>query len=62
MEDAHYRLAQAYRQVGDTGKSTAELQIYEQIAKESAQELERSRHEIRQFVYVLRDQSPTLAH
>ncbi len=58
MKDAHYRLAQAYRQTGEAGKSAAELQIYNQIAKESAQELEHERHEIGQFVYVLREQSP----
>ncbi len=58
MEEAHYRLAQAYRQTGDTTKAAAELQIYDRVAKESAQNAERERHEIRQFVYTLRDQSP----
>ncbi len=58
MQEAHYRLAQAYRQTGDLAKSEAELQIYDRIAKESAQKAERERHEIRQFVYTLRDQPP----
>jgi len=58
MEEAHYRLLQAYRQVGDSAKAEAELQIYDRIAKESAQKAERERHEIRQFVYTLRDQPP----
>jgi tetratricopeptide (TPR) repeat protein len=58
MEEAHYRLAQAYRQTGDAAKSEAELKIYNQIAKESTQQAERERHEIRQFVYILRDQPP----
>ena len=58
MEEAHYRLAQVYRQTGDTAKAAAELQIYDRLAKESAQNAERERHEIRQFVYTLRDQSP----
>jgi tetratricopeptide (TPR) repeat protein len=58
-EEAHYRLAQAYRQSGDTAKSEAELKIYNQIAKQSAQQAERERHEIRQFVYILRDQPPS---
>jgi tetratricopeptide (TPR) repeat protein len=58
MEEAHYRLAQAYRQSGDAAKSEAELKIYDQIAKVSAQKAERERHEIRQFVYILRDQQP----
>ncbi len=56
MEEAHYRLAQAYRQTGEGNKAKAELQIYDQISKESAEKTERERHEIRQFVYTLRDQ------
>ena len=56
MEEVHYRLAQAYRQVGEADKAKVELQIYDQMAKESAQQVERERHEIRQFVYTLRDQ------
>jgi tetratricopeptide (TPR) repeat protein len=58
MREAHYRLAQAYRQVGDAAQAEAELQRCDQLAKESAQEVERERHEIRQFVYILRDQPP----
>jgi len=57
-EEAHYRLAQAYRQTGETGKAKAELQIYDQMAKESARRIDPERHEIRQFVYTLRDQPP----
>ncbi len=56
MEEAHYRLAQAYRQVGEVQKAKTEIELYDQIAKESAQKVERERHEIRQFVYSLRDQ------
>jgi len=56
MEQAHYRLAQAYRHVGDVAQAAAELRAYDQIAKESALQAERERHEIRQFVYTLRDQ------
>jgi tetratricopeptide (TPR) repeat protein len=58
MEEAHFRLAQTYRQTGDVAKSEAELKIYNQVARESAQQAERERHEIRQFVYILRDQPP----
>ena len=57
MEEAHYRLAQAYRQVGDSEKAKEELRLYGQLAKESAQKQERERHQIKQFVYTLRDQS-----
>jgi len=55
LEEAHYRLAQAYRQIGEADKAKAEVQIYDQLAKESADKTERERHEIRQFVYTLRD-------
>lgn len=57
-EEAHYRLGQAYRRTGEAEKSRAELQTYERMSKESAESRERERHEIRQFVYTLRDQSP----
>jgi tetratricopeptide (TPR) repeat protein len=58
IEEAHFRLARAYRQIGDATKAEAELRTYDQIAKQSAQEEERERHEIRQFVYTLRDLRP----
>ena len=55
-EEAHFRLAQAYRQVGQPEKSNEELRLYQQFSKESSAKLERERHEIPQFVYTLRDQ------
>lgn len=58
LEEAHYRLAQAYRQTGEGDKAKAELRTYDQISKDAAQRAERERHEIRQFVYTLRDQRP----
>ena len=58
LEQAHYRLAQAYKQVGDTEKAQAELRLYEKISQEKQLEIERQRHELQQFVYRLRDPSP----
>jgi Tfp pilus assembly protein PilF len=58
LEEAHYRLVQAYRQAGDTSKAQEELQIYKQVSEEKEEELERQRHELQQFVYELRDQTP----
>jgi tetratricopeptide (TPR) repeat protein len=55
LAQAHYRLAQAYRQTGDTSRAKTELEIYEQISRESAEQVVRERHEIQQFVYTLRD-------
>jgi hypothetical protein len=40
-------------------KARAELQLHEQIAKEKTQESERQRHEIQQFVYQLKERTPT---
>jgi tetratricopeptide (TPR) repeat protein len=56
LEEAHYRLVQAYRRAGETSKARAELQLYAQISKEKEEELNHERHELRQFVYQLRDQ------
>ncbi len=55
MEEAHYRLAQAYRQLGQADESKEQFRLYQQLSKESAQRADRERHEIRQFVYTLRD-------
>jgi Tfp pilus assembly protein PilF len=54
-EEAHYRLAQIYRRVGEKTKAQQELRLYEQLQKKSAQQVERERHEIQQFVFALRD-------
>jgi len=60
LEQAHYRLAQAYRQAGESVKAQKELQTYEALSKETAEQLVRERREIQQFVYTLRD-TPTQA-
>jgi tetratricopeptide (TPR) repeat protein len=59
LEEAHYRLSQTYRRTGEGLKAQQELQLYEQIKKETAGEVERERREIQQFVYTLRE--PTSA-
>jgi tetratricopeptide (TPR) repeat protein len=58
LEQAHYRLAQAYRQMGENSKAQMELQLYQQITKEKADETARERHEVQQFVYQLQDRTP----
>lgn len=57
MEEAHYRLAQAYRQTGDSDKAKEELRLYQQAVQQSAQQQDRERREIKQFVYTLRGRS-----
>ena len=54
LEESHYRIAQAYRQVGETAKAQQETQLYTQLLKKSAEDLERERREMPQFVYTLR--------
>lgn len=53
LEQAHYRLAQAYRHAGELSKAQAEMRVYEQISKERQAEVERQRHDVQQFVYQL---------
>jgi tetratricopeptide (TPR) repeat protein len=54
LEEAHYRLSQAYRRTGEKSKAERELRLYDQIAKKKDEEVERERRESRQFVYTLR--------
>lgn len=58
-EEAHYRLAQVYRGMGEAEKSRKEIEEFKKIAEQKNQEAERERHEIPQFVYTLRNQNPT---
>jgi len=62
LGEAHYRLAQEYRQIGQTDKAKEELRLYADCEKKSAETVERERHEIPQFVYTLRDQPSPEAH
>jgi tetratricopeptide (TPR) repeat protein len=59
LEEAHYRLAQLYQQTGETANAQAELRLYTKISKEKAEEIERQRHEVQQFVFQLGDQMAT---
>ncbi len=58
LEEAHYRLAQAYKRTGEKAKAEEELQRYDQISKIKEEEVERERRESRQFVYTLRSPRP----
>jgi tetratricopeptide (TPR) repeat protein len=55
MDESHYRVAQIYRRRGEKAKALQELQFYEQLQKKKAEQTERERHEIQQFVFALRD-------
>jgi tetratricopeptide (TPR) repeat protein len=58
LEEAHFRLAQAYSRMGEKWKAHAELQLYDQLSKKTAEQVERERREIQQFVYTLRGSTP----
>lgn len=57
LEQAHYRLAHAYKRSGETQKAQEELKLFEQLSKRSAEEAERQRQEMLQFVYTLQGQT-----
>ena len=54
MEEAHYRLAMAYRRTGKADQAQKELELYQQLPKQSAEALERERSQIQQFVFDLK--------
>jgi len=56
LEEAHYRLSEAYRVTGETEKSRQELAAYQALSKASAEKLEKERREVRQFVIDLKHQ------
>ncbi len=56
LEEAHYRLAQAYARTGATERAQQEYALHDQLAKESAAQVERERREIQRFVVELRHQ------
>jgi tetratricopeptide (TPR) repeat protein len=56
-DDAHYRLAQVYRRMGQVEKARQETELYRQISEKKSRQVERERHELQQFVYTLREQA-----
>jgi tetratricopeptide (TPR) repeat protein len=54
LEEAHYRLAQAYTRTGDKVKAQEELELHDQLAKKTKEDTERQRREIQGFVVSLR--------
>ena len=58
LEEAHYRLAEAYTRSGDESKAHQEFQVYEQVTREKAAQIQMERRRIRQFVIVGGAQPP----
>ena len=57
-DEAHYRLAQIYRQMGDSDKARQEIALYKQTSQQRTRQEQEQRREIRQFVYTLGGQKP----
>jgi tetratricopeptide (TPR) repeat protein len=55
LEEAHYRLSQAYLQIGEKDKAQQEIRLYDQLSKKNSDEFDRERRSIPRFVYTLRD-------
>jgi tetratricopeptide (TPR) repeat protein len=56
-DEAHYRLAQIYRQTGEAEKARGEIEAFNRVSQQKTDAAERERHGIQQFVYPLKDQS-----
>jgi uncharacterized glyoxalase superfamily protein PhnB len=50
--EAHYRLAQEYRKLGENQSADKEISLYNELSKKDADQ--RASQEIQQFVYSLR--------
>ena len=57
LEEAHYRLAQAYLRTGEKTKAQEELELHRQLSKKTKEDAERKRREIQQFVISLRGEN-----
>jgi tetratricopeptide (TPR) repeat protein len=55
--EAHFRLAQVYRQMERPKEARRESELFDEVSKKKAEETDRERREIGQFVYTLRGQS-----
>ena len=52
LDEAHYRLGVAYDRTGQPEKAKVEFQLHDEIKKREADEIERQRREVKQFLVV----------
>jgi tetratricopeptide (TPR) repeat protein len=57
LGEAHYRLGQAYKRSGDEARAARELAAYAQVEKTQTAEVERQRHDLQQFLVVLKGEA-----
>ena len=56
-DEAHLRLAQVYRLMGETEKARKESELYNEVYEKKKAQLDRERRELGQFVYTMRGES-----
>lgn len=56
-DEAHLRLAQVYRRMGEAEKARKESEIYKQLAAKKREKLEKQRRELGQFVFTPKGES-----
>ena len=60
LGEAHRQLGLALQRMGQKEQAGQEFQVFEQIEKTQAAELERQRRELRQFLIILKDHPPAI--
>ncbi len=55
--DVHYRLGLTYKRLGQEADAEREFQEYKRLDRTATEKIERQRHEVRQFLFVLREQA-----
>jgi tetratricopeptide (TPR) repeat protein len=56
-DEAHLRLAQVYRQMGEAEKARRESLLYNEVSAKKKEELERERKELGQFIFTVREEN-----
>jgi tetratricopeptide (TPR) repeat protein len=54
--EAHYRLGLTYKRIGEGAKAQREFEEYKQLDKTETAAIERQRRDLRQFIFILKDQ------
>jgi Flp pilus assembly protein TadD len=54
ISEPHYRLSQIYKRIGEKTKAEQEIQLYRAAEKQEADEAERQRREVQQFLIILK--------
>ena len=56
-DEAHLRLAQVYREMGETEKARKESELYNDVAAKKKEQLDRERKDLGQFVYTMQGEA-----